>query len=479
MSNPKLFVSYSWTSPDHEAWVLQLSTELRESGVEVILDKWDLKEGHDAQAFMEKMVTDPEIKKVILVCDKVYVDKADGRSGGVGTEAQIITGKIYKKQAQDKFVAIVTECDDEGKAYLPAYYSSRIYIDMSDSSVYSEKFEQLLRWVYDQPLYVKPDLGEKPAFLTQEEDVIKLVTTYRHKRAIDAIHNKPDHAIPVTVDYLTLLIEELEKFRVGGDAEPFDDTVVKNIELFLPYRNEVIELFLSLALYLDTPKTRVALHRFFERLIPYMNRPQNITQYRDWDFDNYRFIIHELFLYAIACFIRYERFESVSYLMSNDYYLHGHSSYGKDVMVPFTSFQEDMRSLEYRNDRLKLRRLSLRSDLLKQRCLGHGIEFQQLMQADFVLFLRDHLDRPDETWHWWPETLLYVNYPSSTFEIFARSQSLTYFEQVKVLFGIDNKNDLESLLIQFSRGSRRIPSWQGNSFNPARLLGFDKIATKP
>ncbi|MFH1891218.1 MAG: SEFIR domain-containing protein [Candidatus Zixiibacteriota bacterium] len=81
MAAPKLFVSYSWTSPDHEAWVLQLSTDLRESGVDVILDKWDLKEGHDAHAFMEKMVTDPEIRKVILVCDKGYVDKTDGRRG--------------------------------------------------------------------------------------------------------------------------------------------------------------------------------------------------------------------------------------------------------------------------------------------------------------------------------------------------------------------------------------------------------------
>jgi len=39
--------------------------ELRESGVDVILDKWDLREGHDAYAFMEKMVTDPQIKKVL------------------------------------------------------------------------------------------------------------------------------------------------------------------------------------------------------------------------------------------------------------------------------------------------------------------------------------------------------------------------------------------------------------------------------
>ena len=72
MSNPKLFISYSWSSHSHEQLVLQIATELVESGVDVILDKWDLKEGHDAYAFMEKMVTDPDIKKVAIISDRVY-----------------------------------------------------------------------------------------------------------------------------------------------------------------------------------------------------------------------------------------------------------------------------------------------------------------------------------------------------------------------------------------------------------------------
>jgi hypothetical protein len=60
-TSPKLFISYSWSSCTHEDWVLSLAGELRESGVDVILDKWDMKEGHDAHAFMEKMLTDPTI----------------------------------------------------------------------------------------------------------------------------------------------------------------------------------------------------------------------------------------------------------------------------------------------------------------------------------------------------------------------------------------------------------------------------------
>ena len=59
------------------------------------------------------------------------------------------------------------------------------------------------------------------------------------------------------------------------------------------------------------------------------------------------------------------------------------------------------------------------------------------MQADFVLFIRDHLDRPEKTFHWYPETLLYVNH--GAFEIFARCKSNAYFEKAKVILGIESK----------------------------------------
>ena len=70
---------------------------------------------------MEKMVTDPEISKVAIVCDEVYASKADGRSGGVGTETQIISREVYENQEQGKFVAIIPEKDDQGEAFLPTY----------------------------------------------------------------------------------------------------------------------------------------------------------------------------------------------------------------------------------------------------------------------------------------------------------------------------------------------------------------------
>ena len=41
---PKIFISYSWSS---DALVLELANRLVFHGVDVVLDKWDLKEGND------------------------------------------------------------------------------------------------------------------------------------------------------------------------------------------------------------------------------------------------------------------------------------------------------------------------------------------------------------------------------------------------------------------------------------------------
>jgi hypothetical protein len=138
MTAPKLFVSYCWSSQDHEQWVLDLATGLRENGIDVILDKWHLREGNDAIHFMEQMVTDPEIKKVIMICDRKYAAKADGREGGVGTETTILSKQVYENQSQDKFVAVLSERDPEGRAPLPTYYASNIYIDLSNPDNYAK-----------------------------------------------------------------------------------------------------------------------------------------------------------------------------------------------------------------------------------------------------------------------------------------------------------------------------------------------------
>jgi len=478
MENPKVFVSYSWSNSQHEQWVINLATELRQNGVDVILDKWDLREGHDAIAFMEKMVTDQEIKKVIIVCDRIYAEKADKRKGGVGTETQIISKEIYEKVQQDKFVAVIAEKDKLGNPYLPTYYKSRIYIDLSEPDKYTENFERLVRWIYDRPLYTKPELGQKPTFLSGSESR-SLGTTLKFKRALDVMKTASPYAEGILSEYCETFAQNLEKFRIKDYKDEFDEAVINNIEEFLPYRNEAIQVFSTIAKYNPKNEFIENLHRFFESLIPYMHRPEHITSWQEWDFDNFRFIIHELFIYAIAILIKSERFKQASILLKQRYYVPGNSNYGRDVMVSFCVFRQYMRSLEYRNQRLNLQRLSLRADLLKERCQATGINFRDLMQADFILFIRADLYAEDSFTRWWPDTLPRLDYFRGPFEIFARAESKRYFDKIKCLFDIQNPSDFKQLLEEYDQGKKNFPRWEFESFNPALLLNIEKLATKP
>jgi TIR domain len=477
---PKLFVSYSWSNPEHEQWVLDLATALCESGVDVILDKWHLREGQDTISFMEQMVTNPEINKVALISDEKYAKKADIRAGGVGKEAQIISKEVYDRQDQNKFVAIIPEKDENGKAFLPVYYKSRLYIDLSEVDTYSDNYEKLLRWIFDKPLYIKPEIGKRPSFL-EEGEHISLGTIATFKRCLESLKNNKPNAFGAYDDYCNIFVANLERFRLSHIQGEFDDAVVTNIEEFIPFRNEAIQLFTTISQYSPTQEFAQRTHRLFENMMPYMERPEHITQYQEWDFDNFKFLIHELFLYALAIFIKYEKLNLAKYMLEQQYHVDKKSwSDRKSNMFSYYHlFRTSLRSIHYRNQRLSLNRHSLRADLLKERCKGIGIDFRYLMQADFVAFMRAEIEAKNEYCWWYPETLLYLGHFNSAFEIFARSVSKDYFNHVKDLLAIDSVKDLESLLMSYQDRSRKLPRWDFQSINPAILMGFDRLATRP
>lgn len=47
IEHPKVFISYSHDSEEHKEWVLELATNLRKHGIDVILDQWELAVGKD------------------------------------------------------------------------------------------------------------------------------------------------------------------------------------------------------------------------------------------------------------------------------------------------------------------------------------------------------------------------------------------------------------------------------------------------
>ena len=96
---PEVFISYSHDNEEHKEWVLQLATRLRSNGVDVILDRWNVKIGSNLAAFMEKGLT--EAHRVICICSDKYVEKANNGIGGARYEKQIISAEYLQDQNKD------------------------------------------------------------------------------------------------------------------------------------------------------------------------------------------------------------------------------------------------------------------------------------------------------------------------------------------------------------------------------------------
>ena len=156
---PSAFISYSWDSEEHRRWVIALATRLREKGVNVVLDHWHLKLGADKTLFMEKAIRESD--HVLLICTPKYKEKADGRLGGVGWEASIVTAELADDLTQTKFIPVLRE--ESFKATLPIWLKNRVGVDLSADPYSEDEFQLLLRDLHEAAV-APPPLGPAPAF---------------------------------------------------------------------------------------------------------------------------------------------------------------------------------------------------------------------------------------------------------------------------------------------------------------------------
>ncbi|MBF0507601.1 MAG: toll/interleukin-1 receptor domain-containing protein [Deltaproteobacteria bacterium] len=155
---PKIFISYSYDSADHEQWVGELASKLMRNGIDVLLDKWDLGLGDDVPKFMETSVSASD--RVLMICTESYVRKADEGKGGVGYEATIVTAELVRNLGTSKFIPVVRQKGDE--KLLPKSIATRRYVDLSDDQNFDDQFEVLLRELHEVPASQKPPLGKNP-----------------------------------------------------------------------------------------------------------------------------------------------------------------------------------------------------------------------------------------------------------------------------------------------------------------------------
>jgi len=176
---PRVFISYSHESPEHKNWVLGLARNLRENGVDAILDVWDLKPGDDVARFMEHLAS---VDRVVIVCSEHYARKAAEGKGGVGYETMLVTAEILQDRGVVKFIPILR---NNPTKTLPPFLRSRMWIDFQRDADYLKKLEELTRVLHEAPAHTKPPMGQSP-FLSDGStlrDVFADEWFHRHQSA--------------------------------------------------------------------------------------------------------------------------------------------------------------------------------------------------------------------------------------------------------------------------------------------------------
>lgn len=166
--SPIVFIHYSWDNETHKKWVLFLAKRLLADGVDIIFDRFDLKLGSNNNYFMEKI---QHSDKVILILTPEYKIKADNRTSGIGYEYQIITTEISKIISQNnKYIPVLKDGAKEDS--IPIFLQSFLYLDITNDNLFEEKYLELLKNIYDEPIIHKPQKGKRPDFKKLEKQVL-------------------------------------------------------------------------------------------------------------------------------------------------------------------------------------------------------------------------------------------------------------------------------------------------------------------
>lgn len=302
IEHPKIFISYAWGSQEHDEKVIALATSLKGDGVDVIFDKWQLKEGNDTFNFMEKSVLDKSITNVLILIDPIYAKKANERAGGVGTETQIISSEVYNKVEQRKFIPIVFERDDEGKVCKPQYLKGLLHFDLSMSDTYDTEYRRMVRTLYGIDTFKEPELGKPPVWL---EEIPKV--SYKSRVTSDFFRGSASEV--VKKNKFSENLEELKKQILEYDHTK-KDVIPCYLEL-MPFRDEFLILVKS-SEYVQEGYIHIA--KFLEELM-YEIRIQLIN-YADLKMT----FIHECFIYVIAFYLKKSANKALRYILNKTYF---------------------------------------------------------------------------------------------------------------------------------------------------------------
>ena len=145
---PSCFLSYAWGSGEHEHWVLTLATDLRNAGIDVLLDRWEQDIGSSLARFIERGAQCDYIAVIGTPSYRIKYENRDDQAGTVvAAEMHLVNLRMFGTENQKKTVLpLLREGEDETS--LPPFLIGRTYADFRKDQVYFAKVFELLLKLY-------------------------------------------------------------------------------------------------------------------------------------------------------------------------------------------------------------------------------------------------------------------------------------------------------------------------------------------
>lgn len=426
----KVFISYSWSNEEHKEKVIRLAEELVNLGIDVVLDEWDLKPGQDKYKFMEEIVNDSSLDKVLIISDRVYAEKANKRQGGVGVETQIITPSLYEDLGENKFIPIIFEKDeDTGKAFLPTYVKSRIYIDLSSDQVYQQGIEQLVRDIYEKPERIKPPLGKAPSYIL--EDKISTFKIERKANDVDYALKKGTKKVGFALkDYFDSFIEELDELEVKENSgESYDVAALRMVDESLPFRQSFVKA-LNAFVQEDSVDSEF-ISEFFE---DFYNKIKQMETRDNLAPEAAKFLLTELFIYSTSVFIKYKRWDNLSSILNHVYY-----SKSERKNFDFVTLRMPTWFISDGEIQRGSRIVSLIAEKMEKRTTEK--EFNLMIEADIFLYYASKINPIIVTYGWFPILYIFLDKLNGNIKVLTLLKNKSNLRSLLPIFGV-SQNDL-------------------------------------
>ena len=164
--SPTCFISYAWGVPEHERWVLQLAKDLRNAGVDVLLDRWHSPPGSNLDLFIERISSSDFVISVGTpkLREKYDTQKADPV---VAAELKLINLRVRQPTEYGETVLPVM-LDGDARTSLPPQLQPLVSVDFRQSAFYFRKLFDMIWRLYELP-FDNPLLEELQASMSPQE----------------------------------------------------------------------------------------------------------------------------------------------------------------------------------------------------------------------------------------------------------------------------------------------------------------------